>query len=285
MPRPTKKTTSSTYTRQSKYRVAGKRTYRRKRYPKSKKNAFNNTQTMNIPKKKLFKFVKHFAPGASESATTQQSCFFALNENNILNQTDTIDQYGTTSIAITNWNWKNPSTSYLNSWDRLTAFYEKACLVGTKLTISFTNTDTVPIKVIAGVCDWNTVKTITTPSYAEFQQINNHRVLMLNAAGQSGSTKTLTFKVNPNKLVGHFKPLSDTDLANPRTLLNPLLKPYYNVDASQEGDNHIAQDYLAFFYSQAVKLSDGTVALPRNDKVIENSYVFTDPRMDGINAN
>lgn len=284
MPRP-KKTTKSTYYKKPAYgkRAAAVKYKKRKRY-KRRPSGFNNTQTSGMPNKKLFKFVKHFTPGANESGSTQATCFYALNENNTKSATSTTDQYGTVVGALTNWNYKNPSSAYSNAWNRMEAYYEKACLVGCKLTITFTNTDSNPIKIIAGICDWQTTQNITTPSYSQFQQIPGHRTIQLNSLGQPGSTKTLTFKVNPNKFTGHLKPMADTDTITKNTTPDDVkIKPYY--DLLNMTQKFIAQDYLAFFYSQAIDLGDGTLSLPRNDKVLELSYVFTDHKLDGINAN
>jgi len=271
-----------------------RKTYKKKNTYKSKKNAFNKTNDMYVPKKKLCTLINHSLPGSD------------ITNLSVLN-----DRYGAPTTSAYGAQWGiltthpnlNTTTASCNAkWSKFTSFYEKVCLIGSKITVQYTNTGTSPIKIICGIND-NSITRIEetgTDLYNAYQNVKGHKTFSL-LPDTSRMQYKVSFKCNPNKLTGLMKPLSDSTLipvSDPQRqeTYYYLNRPYYplgyykNLTGEEEPNNwvgngfNIDPDNLVHYYHSAIDMKTGAISTAfKVDYVLENTYIFTDTIDQGIN--
>jgi len=277
------------YTNKKKSSTYGKKTYSTSKKGKSstygkktKKKYSNNKPFVSLPNSKLIQLTKStpFMPYRDSTEYSVKNGVIGILNNNIYNVQDS-------NLQIFNLNGKYTSPpsaggelveKYAAQFDEISKYYEKCCIVGQKLTLTYTNTSDHPISIVVGLSD-HTIR-LVTPSYQGYIGIKYHRRLILQPKGQTGSTKIVKFSYNPNKIANTVKPLTDSSyyISSTESQSSPQNKPYYKIGKGFDLNSYnMYKDYLVMLYNYATDMTTGNETKDYSiGYQLDSSYVFTD---------
>lgn len=123
------------------------------------------------------------------------------------------------------------------TFDQFMQLYDHFVVVGSKITIKFTNTD-INNEHVVGVALLDTTSAKTNIN--DYLETDYTKYRTLTVKGSGGSQGTISMKCNPNKFLGRSHPLSDPDLKG-GLLSSPTEQAAWHVfdqtvNESQNGD-------------------------------------------------
>lgn len=116
-------------------------------------------------------------------------------------------------------------------WDQMIALYNHAIVIGSKITVQWSNTSTVP--VIAGICLRD--DTTTSSNAIDYLEGANCRYVTL-GPNTGDSNKTVSFTFN-NKFLGISKPLASENLRNTASTNASEMATYHLFVAAADGSS------------------------------------------------
>jgi hypothetical protein len=143
-------------------------------------------------------------------------------------------------------------------FDQMKYFYNHYTVVAAQIKVQFTNTSSVPQQVFIHIKDDKT----KVMDLREVFEGGNCKVARLTGPDSSGCTRTLTYRINPNKFLGISKPLSDKTVKGD-VKSNPSEGVFFHVGAVAQR----ASDPVGPVYANIT---------------IEYSVVWTEPKRIGV---